>query len=139
MKIIEGFQSVREALSRRAAKETPDALAREQSVRQIIDDVRRQGDAALFDYTLKFDGVSLTSLEVSKEAVSNAHKHVDAGLVSALKLASERICSFHTAQKKALGDGFSQNGLRQLVRPLERVGVYVPGGTARYPSTVLMT
>ena len=96
MRIVEGFQSAREALSRQAAKEVPGA---EQTVRKIINDVRRRGDAALFDYTAQFDKVRLTSPEVSKEAISNAYGKVDDGLVSALKLAAERIRSFHLAQK----------------------------------------
>jgi histidinol dehydrogenase len=112
---------------------------REPAVRQIIEDVRRRGDAALLEYTAKFDRAKLTSLEVSRAQIKKAYREVDARLLSALKLAAERIRAFHTTQKEAIWGGVAQPGLCQLIRPLERVGVYVPGGTASYPSTVLMT
>jgi len=111
----------------------------EQAVRQIVNEVQKRGDAALFDLTLKIDGVKLDSLEVAKEEIARAYLEIDKELVSALKLAAERIDSFHRAQKDNIWHELSVKGLRQLIRPLERVGVYVPGGTASYPSTVLMT
>ncbi|MFC2060207.1 histidinol dehydrogenase [Chloroflexota bacterium] len=153
MKIIEGYQSAKAVLSRQVPTEfipvspgirqgkeglveTDDP---EQVVRQIIDDVRNRGDNALRDYTLKFDGIELTSLEVSKQQVAGAYQEVDSDLVSALRLAAERIRSFHLAQRDAVWGGVDKPGLGQLIRPLERIGAYVPGGTACYPSTVLMT
>ncbi len=139
MKIIEGFESAKSVLSRQTPKEAPGIDEREQAVRQIIDEVRNREDNALFDYTLKFDGIRLTSLEVTKEQISSAYREVDSELISALKLAAERIRSFHTAQKDGIWGGVAKEGLGQLIRPLARVGVYVPGGTASYPSTVLMT
>ncbi len=111
---------------------------REQVVRQIIDEVRRRGDAALLDYTQRFDGVKLTSLEVNKKQIASAYREVDKELVSALKLAARRIRSFHLGQKRRIWR-IASPGSGQLIRPLERVGVYAPGGTAYYPSTVLMT
>jgi len=111
----------------------------ETAVRQIIDEVSRRGDAALLDYTLQIDGVKLTSLEISREQVTSAYREVNEELVSALKLAAERIRVFHSAQKDNIWHELTGQGLGQLIRPLERVGVYVPGGTASYPSTVLMT
>ncbi|MBI4180571.1 MAG: histidinol dehydrogenase [Chloroflexi bacterium] len=138
MKIIEGFERAKSALSRQASKEVFGGNDREQAVRQIITEVRQQGDAALLDYTFKLDGVRLTSLEITKEQISRAYREVDAELVSALKLAAGRIHSFHTAQKKAIWSGFSGKGLGRI-RPIQRVGVYAPGGSASYPSTVLMT
>lgn len=140
MKIIEGFQSARLLLSRQApAQEIPDLEEREQSVRQIISEVRRRGDAALFDYTLQFDRVRLTSLEVSKVQISRAYREVDSGLVSALKLAAERIRAFHTRQRESLWTEADRAGLSWIVRPLDRVGVHAPGFTAPLPSSVLMT
>ena len=137
MKIIKGFKSARSALSRRA-RELPGLDEREQAVRQIIDEVRQRGDAALFDYTLKFDGVRLSSLEVPKEQITRAYRAVDSALLSALKLAAKRIRSFHTRQKKSLlRDSSASLGWRTL--PLERVGVYTPYGTAPLPSSLLMT
>ena len=133
MKIIEGFEPVKAALSRRISTE-PYQNDLEPKVRQIIDEVRNRGDAALFDYTAKFDGAKLNSLEVNKEQVASAYQEVDNELVSALKLAAKRIDSYHQKQKRGLANlGISQ------IRPLERIGVYAPGGTASYPSTVLMT
>ena len=153
MKIIEGFTSAKSVLARQAAAEFyPVSMALrqrikelfgiddpEQAVRQIINEVRSRGDAALFDYTLKIDGIKLNSLEVSNQQVASAYQEVDSELVSALKLAAERICSFHTAQKESSLSGVTKLGSSQLIRPLERIGIYAPGGTASYPSTVLMT
>ncbi len=153
MKIIEGFQSAKLVLARQAVAEFyPVSVALkqrltelfgiddpEQAVRQIINEVRSRGDAALFDYTLKIDGIKLSSLEVTKKQIANACQEVDSELVSALELAAERIRSFHTAQKESIWSGVAKLGTGQLIRSLERIGIYAPGGTASYPSTVLMT
>lgn len=153
MIIIEGFQSAKSILSRQAPAEfypiSPGLRQRlkemfgtddpEQAVRQIVNDVRNRGDAALFDYTLKIDGIKLTSLEVSKEQIASACQEVDKELISALKLAADQIRSFHTIQKDNFGSGDTKLDTGQLIRSLERIGVYAPGGTACYPSTVLMT
>ena len=139
MKIIEGFESAKAVLSRQSsAPEAFEADGREQTVRQIIEQVRRRGDAALIDYTEKFDGVRLTSLEVTKEQIAAAYQRVDSGLVSALRLAAGRVRSFHSVQKDAVLGGLAKLASVR-VRPLARVGLYAPGGTASYPSTVLMT
>jgi len=151
--IIEGFQLAKTVLSRQTPTEfypVSPALGQrlkkmfgtedpEQAVRQIIKEVRNRGDAALFDYTLKIDGIELTSLEVSKQQIVSAYQEADSELVSALKLAAERIHSFHSAQKDNIWHEVAKAGLGQLIRPLTRIGIYVPGGTASYPSTVLMT
>jgi histidinol dehydrogenase len=140
MKIIEGFQPAKSVLSRQApTEEVADIEQREQAVRQIISEVRRRGDAALFDYTLKFDGIRLEALELSKKQIKSAYLEVDKELLSAIKLAAERIRSYHQQQKDAIWSIASKKGFGQLIRPLERTGVYAPGGTASYPSTVLMT
>jgi len=150
--IIEGFQSAKSVLTRQALAEFYPVSAPlrqrlkelfgtddpEPAVRQIINEVRNRGDAALFDYTLKIDGVKLTSLEVSKKQITDAYQEVDSELVLALKLAAERIRSFHSLQKESILSGVTKLGSGQLIRPLERIGVYAPGGTASYPSTVLM-
>ena len=96
MKIIEGFERAKTALSRLApTAEVAGFDKREPAVRQIIEDVRRRGDVALFEYTLKFDRARLTSLEVSRSQIKRAYRGVDAKLVSTLKLAAERIGAFH--------------------------------------------
>lgn len=138
MRIIEGFKLAKATLSRLTSAEFYDNDL-EPKVRQIIDEVRRRGDAALFDYTEKFDGAKLSSLEVSKKQIKSAYQQVDKGLVSALKLAAERIGSYHQQQKDTIWSIASKKGFGQLIRPLERIGAYAPGGTACYPSTVLMT
>ena len=116
-----------------------EGLTIEQVVEQIISSVRDSGDSALFDYTRKLDGVDLERLGVSDEEITKARSKVTPEFVSALNLAAERIRSFHLAQRQRGWADFMEGGVGQVVRPLERIGVYVPGGTACYPSTVLMT
>ena len=153
MEIIEGFARAEAVLSRRAAADfyqvSPLLRQRleemfatgdpEVVVRQIISEVSSRGDKALIELTAKIDGVELDSLEVSKEQVAAAYREVAPELVSALKFAAERIRAFHQRQRDSLGNGFSMPEVAQILRPLERVGVYAPGGMAAYPSTVLMT
>ena len=140
MRLIVGFKSAKSILSRQTPMiEDVGADEREQAVRQIIDNVRRRGDAALFDYTEKFDGVRLTSLEVSKRQIADACNEVDAELLSALKLAAQRISDFHTRQKESLFHESTGQSLGWLIRPLKRVGVHAPGFTAPLPSSLLMT
>jgi len=153
LKILEGFEAARTALSRGIPSESyavspalRQALKKlfgtedpEEAVRQIVGEVKKGGDKALLELTLKIDGMKLGSLEVARGEIAGACDKVDKELVSALKLASERIHAFHKAQKDSIWHEVSEAGLGQLIRPLQRVGVYVPGGTATYPSTVLMT
>jgi histidinol dehydrogenase len=137
LKIIQGFAEAKQLLNRQAPKDLE--YKQEPAVRQIINDVRRLGDKALFELTEKFDGAKLTALEVNKSQIKAAYKKVDPKLVDALKLAAERIGTFHQAQKERALPTYTHGKTGWLVRPLERVGVYAPGGTASYPSTVLMT
>lgn len=116
-----------------------EELSPEQLVRHIIAEVRDQGDKALFSYTKKLDRVELSSLEVTRSEISAAYEKIDRKLVSALELAANRIDKFHSACKQRLKLSFLSRGLGRQVNPLDRVGIYVPGGTAAYPSTVLMT
>jgi histidinol dehydrogenase len=114
-------------------------LSTEQIVRQIINEVQSKGDKALFYYTRKLDKVELNSLEATRKEISAAYQKVDKKLLWALSLAASRIHEFHAACKKGLDTSFLSNGVGRQVKPLNRVGLYVPGGTAVYPSTVLMT
>jgi len=140
MKIIKGIEQLKSVLSRRGPSLEPfEVDEREQAVREIIGEVRRRGDEALYDYTAKFDGVKLTSLEVSKEQVAAARGEVDSGLLSALKLAKGRIESYHLAQKDILLNESLKDGLGWLVRSLNRIGIHTPGFTAPMPSSLLMT
>jgi len=138
MKIIEGYEAARKALSRQVSAGLDDP-EREKVVRQIIAEVRKRGDKALYALTEKYDGVKLKSLEVPGERIERAAREIDAALYKALKLAAERIAAYHEVQKKKLLHDNTGDNLGWLVRPLERVGCYVPGGTAAYPSTLLMT
>ena len=137
MKIVEGFDQAKKLLDRQAPKDLE--YKQEPAVRQIINDVRQRGDNALFELTEKFDSAKLTTLEVNKAQIKAAYKKVDVKLVDAMKLAAERIGTFHQAQKERALPTYTHGKTGWLVRPLERVGVYAPGGTASYPSTVLMT
>ncbi len=139
MRIIKGYQTAKKELSRTAPAELYGAGDTEAAVRKIIDEVRRRGDAALINYTKQFDGVRLTSLEVSKQQVERAYREVDAELLSALKLAAKRIRSFHTRQKKLFWQEKTTGSLGWLIRPLSRVGINAPGFRAPLPSSVLMT
>jgi len=116
------------------------------NVQQIVDgilaDVKENGDKALFGYTEKFDGLKLSAdtLTVTKEEIEEAYKNVDEDLLRVIRRSADRIRVFHEKQKRNSWIEPSYNGetLGQLIRPLERVGVYVPGGKAAYPSSVLM-
>lgn len=138
MKIIEDFQSAKKALSRSLSKGM-DSDKNEHLVRQIVSDVHDQGDTALFDYTERFDNVRLSKLEVHKKEIEQALGGVDTGLLSAMKLAAERITAYHTDQKKSLLYDNTDKNLGWLIRPLERVGIHIPGFTAPLPSSLLMT
>ncbi len=109
-------------------------------VSEIIDNVRKNGDKALFEYCSKFDKNDLKSLIVSDEEKKEAMASVDQKLIPVLEKAAENIRDFHSMQ---IRQGFIKNDksgivMGQKILPIEKVGLYVPGGTAAYPSTVLM-
>ncbi|MBP3437004.1 MAG: histidinol dehydrogenase [Clostridia bacterium] len=110
------------------------------AVREIIENVRKNKDAALFAYCERFDKAPLSSLEVSEEEIEEAFAAVDTAFIDILRQAAENICAFHEKQKRASFLINEKEGVitGQKVTPIERVGLYVPGGTAAYPSTVLM-
>jgi len=137
MKIISSYEEAKVVLSRQAVGLSPD-VELEKTVRGIIDEVRRRGDSALLDYTEKFDGVRLASLEVDKREIDRAFRRIDAALLSALELAGNRIAAFHSRQKRSLLRDSARAGLGWTIKPLERIGVYAPGGTAPLPSSLLM-
>lgn len=114
-------------------------------VRAILADVRARGDAALLDHTRRLDGrpdATLADLEVGAEAIDRAAAALDPEVHAALARAAERIRAFHAVQAAQIQDAVLDDGAgvraSLVVRPLARAGVYVPGGTAAYPSTVLM-
>lgn len=116
-----------------------EELSPQEVVHRIISDVRNNGNEALFRYTSKLDDVKVHSLDVSRQELSAAYDMVDNQLVSALRLAAKRIQEFHVAWGYKGGTIFVSPFLGRRVRPVDRVGLYIPGGTAAYPSTVLMT
>lgn len=111
-----------------------------ETVSEIIDDVRENGDEAVKRYTQKFDGNLPEFYEVPREVINEALEEADMELVNALLNAQENIVDFHTRQVEQGFINAKENGviMGQRVRGLKRVGLYVPGGTAAYPSSVLM-
>lgn len=112
----------------------------EATVREIIEKVKEEGDEALRAYSEKFDHVVLSELHVSDQVVNEAFDKIDKDVLTALENAKANIESYHRQQlETGFEDQPSEGVIRgQLIRPIERVGVYVPGGTAAYPSSVLM-
>ncbi|MBC1551363.1 histidinol dehydrogenase [Listeria booriae] len=112
----------------------------EAAVKAIIAEVRADGDDALFRFTERFDGVKLTDFKVPQDALEQALDQVEPDFIAALEQAKANILSYHQKQKQSGFVDTEKNGVLrgQLIRPLETVGIYVPGGTAAYPSSVLM-
>jgi histidinol dehydrogenase len=118
----------------------------EQRVADILADVQRRGDAAVLEYTQRFDGLQaadVKALEITQAELKTALDSLPAAQREALQAAAARVRKYHEAQKKASGESWSyrdEDGtlLGQKVTPLDRVGIYVPGGKAAYPSSVLM-
>lgn len=139
MRIVKGNKEIvafLKLLTERAAGSRPEI---EQRVKAILDDVRRDGDRAVFKHTRKFDSLKTTRLEILLGEISHYADKADSKVVKALNVSAKRIRAFHERQKETSWS-FSEEGtiLGQVIRPLERVGVYIPGGKASYPSTVLM-
>jgi histidinol dehydrogenase len=138
VKIFEGFEAAKKAMLKTRTGPV-ERLAQEIVVRKIVDDVIDFRDAALFEYTERFDHVKLDRLEVDKSQIERAYRTVAKDLLAALELAAGRIADFHRRQKKALLHQSTRESLGWLVRPLRRVGIHAPGFTAPLPSSVLMT
>ncbi len=117
------------------------------AVNAIISDVRSRKDAALFEYAKKFDGQDLNKcgILVSEDEIKDAYSKVDKSLIDSIRRAKENILAYHLKQTDKFKNEFFSSGasgtstLGWIYRPLARVGLYVPGGKASYPSTVLMT
>ncbi|MFZ9510619.1 MAG: histidinol dehydrogenase, partial [Burkholderiaceae bacterium] len=118
----------------------------EQRVADILADVQQRGDAAVLEYTTRFDrlpATSMAALELTQAELKAAFDALPAAQRDALQAAASRVRSYHEAQKKASGESWTYRDadgtlLGQKVTPLDRVGIYVPGGKAAYPSSVLM-
>jgi histidinol dehydrogenase len=134
-------------LSAVLAFEAGEDEAIDRAAAQILADVKARGDAAVLEYTNRFDKLSanaVSDLEIGKEALHAALHNLSSGRRDALQTAADRVRAYHERQKKECGsDGFTYTEadgtvLGQKVTPLDRVGIYVPGGKAAYPSSVLM-
>ena len=114
----------------------------EASVKEILDKVKEEKDAAVFAYTAKFDGAELTAdtIEVTDAEIEEAYAQVDDTLLTVIRKAKDNIESYHAKQRQNSWFDSKPDGtiLGQKITPLHRVGVYVPGGKAVYPSSVLM-
>ncbi|MDW7674747.1 MAG: histidinol dehydrogenase [Bacillota bacterium] len=114
----------------------------EQQVKDILNNIKARGDQAIFEYTAQFDGSSVNcqSFMVTEAEIEDAYKQVEEEFVTAIKKAYEKIAGFHRKQLRYswLEPDSTGSILGQVIRPLKRVGLYVPGGTASYPSSVLM-
>ncbi len=155
MRIVEGWDAARAFLLDRPALDGTDLppavrevvrrvfgaeLDADSVVDRILRDVKDRGDEAVRAYNSDIDGVQGDHrIEVSAQEVEQAYQAVDASLVDALRLAADRIRSFHRLQLENSIKSFEREGIGQVVRPISRVGLYVPGTAVVYPSTVLMT
>jgi len=128
--------ALRERLMNRSQL-TDEAVS--QRVKEIVANVRENGDKALLDYTARFDKASMTpeKLRVTQAEIDAAYKQADEKWIKAMREAAKRITAFHEKQKQKTWLDIEEGmQLGQLIRPLQSVGVYVPGGTAAYPSSV---
>lgn len=141
MKIVEiSGENYKEMIDKLLSRGADDFSKIDNVVYEILDKVKRYGDKALFEYTSKFDNVTLKDLKVTEDEIDEAIKIVGEEFIDILKEARDNIACYH---EKQLQDSWITNDkegiiLGQVIRPLERVGIYVPGGKAAYPSTVLM-
>ncbi len=143
MKKLRVDEETRQKIFDDLLKRSPDNYGKyEETVREILDRIREEGDHALFDYTVRFDGCSLNkaTVRVTDEEIEEAYGKVDADLLAVVRKARENIRTFHEKQLQRSWFDSDPSGtiLGQKVTPLASAGVYVPGGKAAYPSSVLM-
>ncbi len=143
MRIVELTQQSRTDILENLLKRSPNSYPEQEAkVAAIVENVRKQGDEALFAYTQQFDGVTVTSetIEVTAEEIAEAYENVDQTLLEVIRHALVNIRAFHEKQKHNSWFDTTEKGtfLGQKITPMARVGVYVPGGKAVYPSSVLM-
>lgn len=143
MRIIKLTEETRQDLLSSLLKRSPNQYtAYEDTVAEIVENVRRKKDEALLAYTEKFDHITLTpqTMQVTEEEIEEAYRQADPKLIAVIRKALVNIRSYHEKQKRNSWFDSQENGilLGQKISPLKRVGVYVPGGKAVYPSSVLM-
>ena len=139
MRIIRKKRALTEFLSRLQTRDSSGNLTAEKTVKEILQDVRKNGDTAVIKYTRKFDRNPSAKLRLSPSEITKSADKADRKVVKALELSAKRIRKFHAMQREESWS-YTERGaiLGQMIKPLRRVGVYVPGGKAAYPSTVLM-
>ncbi len=137
MRIITNKQQVIDEVLNRSQFELEEV---NKKVKDVLDNIKKNGDKALFEYTEKFDGVKLDNLKVSENEIEEAYNSLDKELIKSLEEAHNNIEKFHKnqVQKSFITNDEEGKILGQIVNPIEKVGIYVPGGTAPLPSTVLM-
>lgn len=143
MRIVKLTEETKKNILENLLKRSPNQYgAYEAAVNEIIENVRQKGDAALFEYTEKFDKARLTpeTIQVKEEEIEEAYQLVDEKLLEVIRKALVNIRSYHEKQRQNSWFNSEENGtlLGQKITPMARVGVYVPGGKAVYPSSVLM-
>lgn len=143
MRILELNSETKENILNDLLKRSPNHYAQYESrVGEIVSSVREKGDEAVFAYTKQFDGAEITkeNVKVTEEEIAAAYRAVDEGLIDVIRKAKEKIRAYHEKQKRYSWFDSEESGilLGQKVTPLQNAGVYVPGGKAAYPSSVLM-
>ena len=143
MRIVKLTEETRNDLLSTLLKRSPNQYTEyEDKVSEIVENVRSRKDEALFEYTEKFDHISLTpeTVRVTEEEIEEAYREVDPKLTEVIRKALKNIRAYHEKQRRNSWFDSQENGilLGQKISPLSRVGVYVPGGKAVYPSSVLM-
>ena len=154
MRFIQGISAARDFLENARAPKpsnfSPDVsqkianvfgeeMGLEEVVARIIKEVMKRGDEAILEYARLIDGVELKTLEVTEAERKAAEEEISSEERSSLKYAADRVRDYHLEAKEHAAQDFFQAGLGQRITPISRAGIYVPGGTALYPSTVLMT
>lgn len=143
MEILKLTKETKEALMKDLLKRSPDDYGTyEDTVKEIVKNIHEKGDEALFSYTEKFDHakINASNIRVTDEEIQEAYKEVSPELLEVIRKAIRNISDFHELQKRSSFITTKENGiiLGQRITPIEYAGVYVPGGKAAYPSTVLM-
>ncbi len=141
MRIIQARgDSIREILASFFKRGNDDFKDIDEKVGRIIGQVRKKGDSALYSYTEIFDKIKLSGIRVEKKEIEEAVKKADPEFIDILKEAAENINKYHENQKEEtwMFENEDNTVLGQIIMPLSRVGIYIPGGKAAYPSTVLM-
>ncbi|MDO5649528.1 MAG: histidinol dehydrogenase [Gallicola sp.] len=137
---VENREKIKEQMDDLLKRSESDQSAIEETVKDIIDNIKKRGDEALLEYTSRFDGVDLENIKVTEEEVQAAREAVGEEFLSILEEAAANIREYHECEMEDTWIKEFRPGVRlgQKITPIGRVGIYVPGGKAGYPSTVLM-